>query len=254
MTLQEYFLEQQTRSTMWDPKRNGSVTPQMLTTGSKSKVWWLCEQGHSWQAAVFSVVLEGCGCPYCAGRRAIPGENDLVTMRPDLMKQWDYEKNASLNPQMVLPSQHVKVWWRCERGHSWQAAIYSRTRENGCRCPYCTGKKVLTGFNDLATVKPELAKEWYQPMNGSLKPTDVTPGSNKKVWWQCDERHVWQAAVYARTKKYGTSCPVCAGRAKRSHVMGMEVHTLSVRPESAESSTIADTKSGNNLKTRREAV
>ena len=57
MTLQDYFLEQQTRSTMWDPKRNGSVTPQMLTTGSKSKVWWLCEQGHSWKAVAVLIVL-----------------------------------------------------------------------------------------------------------------------------------------------------------------------------------------------------
>ena len=94
--------------------------------------------------------------------------------------------------------------------------VFSRTRENGSRCPYCTGKQVLPGFNDLATLKPKVAKEWYQPLNGGLKPEDVTLGSNKKVWWQCGEGHVWQAFVYARGRKNGTGCPVCAGVAKQT--------------------------------------
>lgn len=199
----------------WDGERNAPLTPRDVTSGSKTKVWWRCASGHSWRAKVYSVVLDGCFCPYCAGKKVISGKTDIVTVRPEIAAQWDYEKNGNLDIAKVLPSSHEKYWWRCQLGHSWQAAPFSRTKERGSGCPYCTGRKVLPGFNDLATKKPGLAEEWYQTLNGDLKPTDVTPGSNKKVWWRCSEHHVWQAAIYARAKKNGTSCPICAGTVKQ---------------------------------------
>ena len=47
-----------------------------------------------------------------------------------------------------------------------------------------------------------------------LTPEQVTLGSNKKVWWRCSERHIWQAAIYARTRTRGSGCPICAGTVK----------------------------------------
>ena len=204
--------------TWWHPQRNGTLQPHEVTPGSHRKVWWRCKCGHEWEAQVFSVVLEECGCPYCAGKLVIPGETDLATVHPELAAQWDHEKNGSIVPQEILPSSHRKVWWRCELNHSWQAAPFARTKEKGTNCPYCAGKKVLSGFNDLKTLNFAVAREWYQPLNGSLMPTDVTLGSNKKVWWQCDQGHIWQAAIYSRTRKNNSGCPVCAGTAKRSNV------------------------------------
>ena len=196
------------------------LLPTGVTAGSHKKVWWKCEKGHEWESMIFAVAAEGCGCPYCAGRKAIPGENDLATQHPALMEQWDAEKNGRITPSELLPSAHDKVWWRCGLGHSWQARVFSRTEEKGAGCPYCTGRKILAGFNDLASLKPKLAQEWYQPLNGGLKPTDVTLGSNKKVWWQCGDGHVWQAAVYSRTRKKGTGCPVCAGKGGKPSYKG----------------------------------
>lgn len=203
---------------LWHPQRNGDLRPVDLTAGSHKKVWWQCEHGHEWEAPVFSVVLEDCGCPYCAKKKVLPGETDLATVNPEVAAEWDYEKNGLLDPRSILPLTHKKVWWRCELGHSWQAAPFSRTKENGSGCPYCTGRMVLPGFNDLKSLNRAVAKEWYQPLNGKLKPSDVTLGSNKKVWWQCAEGHIWQAAIYSRTRKNNSGCPVCAGMAKRSKV------------------------------------
>lgn len=194
--------------------RRNKLAPAAVTAGSHKKVWWVCDRGHEWEALVGSVVMDGCGCPYCSGKRAICGETDLATLRPDLMDQWDFEKNR-MDPGEILPSSHEKVWWKCGKGHSWQAMVFSRTRENGAGCPYCTGRLVLTGFNDLATLKPKIAEEWYGPLNGSLRPECVSLGSNKKVWWQCREGHVWRAAIYSRTRRKGTGCPVCAGTVKQ---------------------------------------
>ncbi len=214
MTLQEYFMQTTETTILWHTEKNDTLIPEKIKTGSHKKVWWRCDKGHSWQAPVYFITISGGGCPYCSGMRAISGENDLATQFPEMAKEWDHVRNGSLAPNNMLPQSRIKVWWRCELGHSWKAAPYSRTRENGSGCPYCTGKKVLPGFNDLATLKPALAKEWYHPLNGDLKPSDVTPGSNKKVWWRCSEGHVWQAAIYARTRQKGTGCPICAKSAR----------------------------------------
>lgn len=208
-----------------------TLSPAEVTAGSHKKAWWICEKGHEWESVIASYVIDGCGCPYCAGKRAIPGETDLATLRPDLMNEWDTEKNK-LDPREITLGAHDKVWWRCELGHSWQAVVFSRAKETASGCPYCTGRLVLPGFNDLATRKPGLAREWYQPLNGDLKPEDVTLGSNRKVWWQCGYGHVWQAFIYARTKRNGTGCPVCAGAAKRqrSTVVETEMPRKQAKP------------------------
>lgn len=207
-----------------------TLRPRDITAGSHKKAWWVCERGHQWEAVIGSVALNGCGCPYCMGKLAIPGETDLATVKPEVLAQWDYEKNL-LDPAAVLPSSHDKAWWKCEKGHSWQAKIFSRTREKAAGCPYCTGRQVLAGFNDLKTLRPKLAKEWHRTLNGDLKPSAVTLGSNKKVWWKCSEGHVWQAFIYARTKPNGTGCPVCAGTVKhRADSVAEAKHTKRPQP------------------------
>lgn len=95
-------------------------------------------------------------------------------------------------------------------GHDYMAAVGMRTMQNS-GCPYCAGKKVLAGFNDLATAHPKIAAQWHSGLNGQLTPQMVTAGSHKKVWWICAEGHVWKAVVYSRTGKQQRGCPVCAG-------------------------------------------
>ena len=53
----------------WHPSLNGTLEPEMVTVGSRRKVWWQCPEGHSWKAAVYSRTgAKKCGCPVCAGR------------------------------------------------------------------------------------------------------------------------------------------------------------------------------------------
>lgn len=194
---------------LWSPENPSG--PEAHTAGSHKRVLWRCQWGHEWEAVISSVALEGSGCPYCAGKRAIPGQTDLQTLRPEVAAQWDREKNGALTPEQVLPAAHDRVWWRCALGHSYRAAVFARTREKASGCPYCAGKQALAGFNDLQTLRPKLAAQWHPGLNGRLRPEDVTLGSNKRVWWQCAEGHVWQAVVYSRTRKRAAGCPVCAG-------------------------------------------
>ena len=193
----------------WDRERNGDLTPDDVTHGSHRRVWWRCEKGHSWQAEVKSRTLLGAGCPVCAGKAVVPGENDLATLRPDLAAQWHQSKNCCLSPRNVRPGSRRKVWWICPRGHQWQAAVTARTK--GAGCPVCAGKVVIPGENDLAALYPEIAAQWDGEKNGRLTAKEVSPYSNRKAWWRCREGHSWQAAIAARTKRK-TGCPYCTGR------------------------------------------
>ena len=41
---------------------------------------------------------------------------------PELAKEWDFEKNKpDLTPDKVTVGSNRSVWWRCDKGHSWEA-------------------------------------------------------------------------------------------------------------------------------------
>ncbi len=198
----------------WDWERNDAenIFPDKIPDGSHKKVWWKCNEGHTWQASVANRARQGRGCPYCAGQLPIVGENDLLTVNPTLAKEWHPTKNGDLAPYDVTAGSHRKVWWLCEEGHEWQSIIKSRNK--GVGCPYCSNKRVVPGKNDLFTINPELAKEWHPTKNGELTPQQFTFGSGKKVWWICKNGHEFYKSIDARRKN--PNCPICSSRRRTS--------------------------------------
>ena len=189
----------------WNYEKNKDITPEQVTCCSNKKVWWKCSNGHEWQSVISSRYY-GCKCPYCMNRKVWTGFNDLQTINPELAKEWDKKKNGKIKPSEVLAGSNTKYWWKCSNGHSWKATIESRHHRN-YGCPYCAGKRVITGVNDLKTMNPKLAKEWDKEKNGKLKPENVSYQSQKKVWWKCKYKHSWKANIAARNR--GNGCPVC---------------------------------------------
>jgi hypothetical protein len=106
-----------------------------------------------------------------------------------------------------------KLKWKClknECGEIFEAswnAIY-----NGQGCGYCAGKQVGIS-NCLATKNPRLASEWHPIKNGDLTPWDVTPSSNKYVWWICEEGHERYIAINSRNYS-GCGCSECSKDSK----------------------------------------
>lgn len=182
----------------WHPTKNGDLKPTDVTPYSNKKVWWLYsyddpETGKHFDFEWPSDVRDRTrrkSCPFLSGRAVWPGYNDLATKAPEVAKEWHPTKNGDLKPKEVTLHSNKKVWWYMpyddpETGKhfdfEWEARI--RDRGYGRNCPYLAGSAVWVGFNDLATKKPELAREWHPTKNGDLKPTDVTCGTQKKTWW-----------------------------------------------------------------------
>jgi hypothetical protein len=121
----------------WHAEKNPGLSPVDLTSGSQKKAWWKCEKGHEWVATVASRT-SGRGCPYCAGQK-VSLEKSLGTVRPDLLLQWDFERNQGMTSYDVLPGSGKKAWWICVRGHRWLATIKNRVKSSGC--PECWNRR-----------------------------------------------------------------------------------------------------------------
>lgn len=193
----------------WDYEKNNiiGINPDKLTFGSNKKVWWKCENNHSWQAPINRRAIRGHNCPYCSGRYAVSGKNDLASMNSNILIDWNYQRN-NIDPSNLKSGSHYLAYWKCHVcGGEWQAPIYNRVKGNGC--PFCSNKKVLSGYNDLETKYPEIALEWNFLKNNDLLPNMVIPGSDRKVWWKCPIcDYEWQATITSRVNQ-GTGCPNC---------------------------------------------
>ncbi|MGD2161251.1 MAG: zinc-ribbon domain-containing protein [Gammaproteobacteria bacterium] len=106
----------------WHPTKNTPSKADEITGGSVKKVWWRCLNEHEWQSTIGNRV-KGSGCPYCAGKKPT-SERNLATQYPELVKEWDWNNNRK-QPVDFTPRSNKRVWWRCEKGHSWQATIQS---------------------------------------------------------------------------------------------------------------------------------
>ena len=192
----------------WDYNKNSGIEPSKLTTGSNVKVWWNCPNGHSYQSQIYDRTTKKTGCPFCRGLQ-IDSSNSLKELRPDLVKEWDFEMNKSISPSEVSLHSTKKIHWKCLNGHKWVSSIENRTKKKGTTCPVCSGRTPInkTSFGYLY---PDLLKEW-DLINNQIDPFNIRPGSHKKVIWKCKEGHNWETPLYSRVDgSFG--CPFCSGR------------------------------------------
>lgn len=192
----------------WDYLKNekNGILPDQLTCGSNKRAWWICKNKHSWNAVIVSRYRGGHGCPYCSGRLPIEGKTDLATVSPLLAQEWNYKRNGCLRPEMFTIHSGKTVWWKCSKGHEWEARISHR--QNGSGCPYCSGRNVIKGVSDLATLYPSIAAEWDYSQNGELSPELVKPMSSKRVFWRCPNGHIYISDIAHRVS--GGGCPYCS--------------------------------------------
>lgn len=204
----------------WDYESNTPLLPDMVSHGSGTVVAWKCPTcGYEFKRSVRSMVRYK-SCPVCVGKSGVVkrGVNDLCTVAPELAKEWDQDKN-DLKPFEVSYNNSINtVWWKCSCGHSWKARIIDRY--NGTGCPYCSNKKVLAGFNDLLSKRPDIAAYWDYKGN-EFGPESILYSSKKAVLWRCDKGHLYKKSPYRMIA--GEGCPYCASRKIQSDFNSLAV-------------------------------
>lgn len=200
----------------WCEDDNRGLSASAVSANSAYEAMWECPECKGrWRASVRSRVKDA-RCPYCIGKRVLPGYNDFGSKFPQLGLEWDEKLNGvSASEVMGKPSKDV-VYWNCVQGHTFRDSIESRIR--GGSCPFCDGLILdETGSNSLEATFPHIAREWHPHANGKLKAMKITPetipfGHAVFAWWRCLEcGHKWEERVSGRTID-GLGCPVCEGR------------------------------------------
>lgn len=109
-----------------------------------------CEWDTCW-----NYMLCGFGCSYC-GKKKVTKENSFGSLFPELLKDWDYEKNLK-SPYKYSPYSNKSVFWKCSVcNKEWPAEIQSRTNENHTGCPRCSesaGEKEIGFFLNKKNIK-----------------------------------------------------------------------------------------------------
>ncbi len=206
----------------WDVAANYPLTPSMFSSGSNYRAFWSCSCGNSWRAQIYSRTALRAGCPRCGQEKSIQGRKETLlrsnrsfaARHPELLYQWASNKNGSADPQVIMAgNQKTHYWWKCDRGHEWQATC--KSRHAGYGCPTCArqtqGDRRRQGDltrrgTSLAVLYPSLVDEWDNETN-TLSPDQVLAKSSHRAYWTCSKGHRWQAVIASRTA--GTGCPVC---------------------------------------------
>jgi hypothetical protein len=181
-------------------KQANGWDPSLISGGTNKKQKWLCANGHQYESSPHSRTSQNNGCPYCSNQKVLVGFNDLATTHPDIAREaegWD--------PQQVIGGSEKKRLWKCSLGHVYPAMPASRTRmQTGC--PTCSNRKLLVGFNDLATTHPEIARE-----ADGWDPTSIIAGKSKLMSWLCPKGHKYESLLTNRTR-HNTGCNFCTNK------------------------------------------
>ena len=187
--------------------RGGRCLSTSKYNSSRTKVLWQCKLGHTWEAAVYSVLHHGTWCPECSGKgrpRRKLGLKDLQ------------QHAASLGGRCrstAYKGMRSPVLWQCGHGHTWRARPSSVLTGSTTWCPVCAGNAPL----DLGRLQEHAARR-----GGECLATEYV-NNRSKVEWKCRHGHTWQATP-AMVLNGGRWCPHC----RRIGLPRLRAHAISL--------------------------
>lgn len=211
----------------WDYEKNNAegIYPNELTEGSHKHANFICPDcGNKWKGEIRDAGRYN-GCKVCM-RKARSTSNfqtrlkkgkPLFETNPELEKEWDFKENEKIGlyPEKVMAGTPKEAHWICSLNHHYVAYISNRAKKH-TGCTFCSGQEVLEGFNDLATTRPELLKEWDYEKNSKINlfPNKVMRGTHENAYWICPVGHEYVKEIKLRTS--GQGCTECAKESQTS--------------------------------------
>lgn len=189
----------------WDYKLNYPITPDMVKPGSSHRVFWICHRcGYRWSAIIGSR-NRGSGCPKCARRQQYTTLEWIEKARMIHKGKYDYSKVVYVNVK-------TPVTIICKKHGEFSQLPSEHLSGKGCK--YCA-KQAFHPKESLATLYPEIAKEWDYIRNAQSGVTPETIGidSKKKYYWHCDKgkNHSYLATISYRVHRK-SGCAICHGK------------------------------------------
>lgn len=186
-----------------------------VTTGSNKKLTFVCPNcGQEFETracnVVHSVMNSRTGCPVCAGKRIVPGINDLASKYPEIATMWSGKNKLSASEVAVKSTR--KAFFKCrDCGQEFKAIIGNvvcAVKNGNTGCPVCAGLKVVSSINDLASQCPEAAAMWSN--KNKLPASKVAAKSDKKAFFKCrDCGQEFEAVIKNVVHAVSNDCTGC---------------------------------------------
>lgn len=173
----------------WDRQNNTEVDPNLVTAVQTNSYSWICNRLHTFTRQL-KVMIKDQSCKHC---------HSIKETHPELFSEWDYSKNAAVDPIEITQGSDKPLWWVCKNGHSWSSSVVRKIKDNK-KCHVC----LSLGFRF-----PSLLNEWDFEKNTEIDPMVVHAGTTKKAWWKCLHGHQWETSIEYRTGDKKSNCPTC---------------------------------------------
>jgi very-short-patch-repair endonuclease len=225
----------------WHPTKNGELTPRQVTKCSGKKYWFQCDVcNHDFDSVISQCIKENRWCSYCANQKlcdedecsycfnkSFASYNEKTVNGKLKVDCWHHTKNGELNTKTILLNNLIK-----NIGFNVMyvimiliVSLYQCIKENRW-CPYCANQKLCDEdkcnhcFNksfasyDGKTENGKLKVDcWHHTKNGELTPRDVTKGTDKKCWFQCDVcNHDFDSRIASVSGSNNGWCPYCKNK------------------------------------------
>lgn len=208
------------------PHLNPNINICELTASSGKNVNWVCSTcRNEWEATPNNRFAGGIyrPCPKCSRKladqkrreTAARKQGSIADSSEDIYSEWDWKKNAELDPKKISKKSSHNFWWLCAScGVSYQASASHRCVD-GTGCRSCSFKKMGERYQKQAAVRnffgaeyPALLEEWDYQKNAK-PPESYSVSSNFSVHWKCRFGHEFPMGISHRTTR-GQGCPECS--------------------------------------------
>lgn len=122
----------------WHPTKNGALTPSQVTYGMGKKVWWICPNGHEYQASILHRAGKpGTNCPICnSGRQTSFKEQALFyyvkKLYPSAINRYKSKDLGTFELDIFIPEISVAIEYD---GSAWHKEDkYDRERKKYKLC------------------------------------------------------------------------------------------------------------------------
>lgn len=153
----------------WDFDKN-SLDPFDTLPSSNKKVWWICEDGHSWKAVINDVYYKKSRCPTCwRNKKMSRGERELADFvktlidNPDDPEQYQEGNREFLKPlelDIYLPDENIAIEYNGVHWHSEKIKNGKNVYANYNKWKKCKdlGIQLITIWEDEWLYKKDIVK------------------------------------------------------------------------------------------------
>lgn len=180
--------------------RRGEVEMLSEYVGVDTKIKCRCTI-HDWIYFVApSSLLNNIGCRKCGHKRTT--QKQMKSQEQFVSEVYDLDSTTTVLG--IYAGAFTPIDFMCSKGHIYQMRPVDFL--HGKRCPYCASRKILIGYNDIATTRPDIAALFTDKEDGYR----YMAGSKYKASFTCPLCGTIQYKHIGLVSERGFSCKNCS--------------------------------------------